>query len=281
MIETLGAALQKLKQEIAENVDTPIVLAQETLEQQFHGLSPSQLVVLTDAPVLAAVGRLRLADGTPVERFVIDGRSAQQRGMLARRLVLDPTALQTGAVREVLELQDGAPCRALMRDPKGIVYRITDGQAVVEQELTAALQRDRQPLAHDDTQAPPGPGRRLPVVVRDPLGFYGAAGEILHGLAAVHAHNQVALQVLTRLADATGEKDADSALAAAGPQLLSDAFRGIQVAARQIESLVDMLNLRMTGLLRLVERTEAAHDRPPQDAEAGGGPGYAQGERQP
>jgi hypothetical protein len=273
MIETLGAALQRLKQEIAANVDTPIVLTQETLELQFHGLSLSQLVVLTEAPVLAAVGRLRPADGPPVERFAVDGRNQQQREMLVRRLVLDPTALQTGPVREVVELQGGTPCRVLVRDLNGVVYRIMDGQALVEKELTAALQRDRRPVVDDKPEAGPL-GRRPPVVISDPLGFYGAAGEILHGLSAVHMHNQIPLRALARLAEATGERDAKAALAAAGPDLLGDAFRDIEVAARRIEGLVNALNLRMTALLRIVERAESAHDPRLQQPQGDDGPDH-------
>jgi hypothetical protein len=100
------------------------------------------------------------------------------------------------------------------------------------------------------------PGRRTPVIVNDPLGFYGAAGEVLHGLAALQVHNRMAFQVLQNLADATGEKTPEAALAAAGPDLLSEALRRVLSAAQQMEALIDGLNLRMTALLRLVERAE-------------------------
>jgi len=83
---------------------------------------------------------------------------------------------------------------------------------------------------------------------------------VLHGLAALHAQNQVAFQVLHGLTKAGGEGNAESALAAAGPQVLFEAMSRILSAARQIETLVDTLNLHMTTLLRLVERAESYID---------------------
>lgn len=255
MIENLGTALQSLRQTIADNVDTPIVLPQEALERQFHGLSLSQLVVLTEAPVLAVAGQLRLADGTRVERFVIDGKDAQQRASLARRLLLDTNAaIEPGHAREILELDGGALRATLLRDHNDVVYQLRDGHAAVDEELTAALQRQRRPTPRPEPRTATPPAGRHPVIISDPIGFYGTAGEILHGLAALQGHNRAVAQALQNLARASNEAGAEGVR----PDLLSATFQQILSAAQEIGGLVDALNMRMTSLLRLVERAEAS-----------------------
>ncbi len=244
MAENINVALQTLKHALAVNGQVPTVIPEPALEQQFHGLDLHQLTQLTDAPALAVVSRTRGHDGTEVERFSVDGNDEQRRHFAARQLLLEgEVAANPGGTREVHLRSNGSTGEIFVRDQNDTIYRVTDRQAVIDEELTALLQRRR--AADQAEQAAHGP-----LVVADGQAFLAALGEILHGLSALRLRNAVPVQQLQKLIEETGEPDLESALAAADSGMLLNALQQILVASDQIEQLSNGIAQRVQALLQ-------------------------------
>ncbi len=244
MAENINVALQTLKHALAVNGQVPTVSPEPALEQQFHGLDLHQLTQLTDAPALAVVSRTRGHDGTEVERFSVDGNDEQRRHFAARQLLLEgEVAANPGGTREVHLRSNGSTGEIFVRDQNDTIYRVTDRQAVIDEELTALLQRRR--AADQAEQAAHGP-----LVVADGQAFLAALGEILHGLSALRLRNAVPVQQLQKLIEETGEPDLESALAAADSGMLLNALQQILVASDQIEQLSNGIAQRVEALLQ-------------------------------
>lgn len=256
MSENLNAALEELRQKIADGGGMPVIIAQTDLDRLFHGLNLHQLALLTDAPALGSFAELQSSEGTRVEQFLVDGKDTERCESLVRDLLLGESALKTGDVREVRILGNGLDGHVLLRDHNDIVYRVTDKEAAIDQLLTNALQHKRQArLAERQPRAEASP--RSVVVANGPA-FIGATGEILHGLAAIRARNGVAIQEIDRLMRMSGERNLAAALAAAGPERLAESLSRIALASQQIETLIEALHQRMRALLQLIGDAGAA-----------------------
>lgn len=254
LADNLNLVLQELRTAISESGNVPVLIAESALETQFHGLNLHQLAMLTDAPALGIVGKLRTEDGAQVERFAIDGKNAEQCASAAQQLLLDANAsFKVGEIREVTVRSDSMPDRTFVRDHNNIIYRITDKEAAIDPELTGALQQRCQRGQYDG--APP----QQPVIVN----------EVLRCLAAARQCNGIAFQEIRKLIDTTGGRDLESALAAAKPELLRAAFEQIMLASQQIETLLGAVDQRAKALLRVVEQGGAASSPPEARSTAG------------
>jgi hypothetical protein len=248
MIENLHMDLERLKQEVARAGRTTIVLAQDALEQHFHGLTLGQIVKLTDAPALATISRPQTADGTHIERFSVDGKDAQLCEAAAQQFTLDPTAtLGNGDVREARVCKDDIVRETLVRDHNDVVYRVTDRQAVVDEQLTATLQSLRQRVS--PPQATPGLAEQRPMPAPG-AGSSDIANEILRGLMALRSFNAVTARTIEDLVGTTGGQTLETALTTVDPRTLLEAFRRIVSASAEIEALLDILTERTTALTR-------------------------------
>lgn len=264
MTENINVALQTLKRALEVNDKAPTIIPESALEQQFHGLNLHQLTQLTDAPALAVVSRARARDGAQVERFSVDGNDEQRRTLLAQQLLLDgDLSSNPGGTREVHLRTDGGTGEILVRDRNDTIYRVTDREAVIDEELTEILQR-----RHEPGRAEPASPR--PVVIEDGHAFTGMVGEILHGLAALRLRNSIPVQEMRKLIEDTGERDLESAVVAADSEMLVKAFEQILLASNQIEQLSDGITERTQALLRGAESadrvasgTETAITHPP------------------
>lgn len=241
MIESLAEALRALKEGAANGAGPPVLTA-DALASRLHGLTLDQVVKLTDLPALAVALMLRTPQGAVVERFLVDGRDAPRREALARQLLLDGDLANETAVREALEFDLGVLRHRLARDRQDVVYRADGGQAGIDEELTAVLRGRRPPAAparHDDGL----PALGQPVVIEDVVAFSGIAGEILHGLAELHASHRAAFAALSALGEGRSpDAAAEAAAAAIG--------RGEETIAR--------LQRHVAALLRLADQAASA-----------------------
>lgn len=256
MTDKLNAALQELHQAIAANAPAATVIGSEALETRFHGLTLRQLVLLTQAPVLAVRDVRRLPDGARVEQFSIDGRDEDRCELAGRDLILADQAEggAAGTVREIRIAREGAPEHSLVVDRNDIVYRVTDREAIIDQDLTAELRARRQSAAASNQPESPA---QEPIIINDSLGFRGIAGQVLHGLSGVRARNGVALHEIEKLVRSSGEQSLQGACQVASPDALLATFGRIISASQQIDALLEALGQRARLLLSLVEPSAA------------------------
>jgi hypothetical protein len=252
MTDTLNAALQELQQALSANASATTVIGSEVLDSRFHGLTLRQLVLLTQAPVLAIRSFRRAADGSAIEQFSIDGRDEDRCELAGRDLILaGQTEGGSGAVREVRIVRDGAPEHSLVLDRNDIVYRVTEQEAIVDSDLTAEVRARRQ--AAMASQRPASATDHEPIVINDGFGFRGIAGQVLHGLSAVRARNGIAMREIERLVRTSGEQTLEGACRAATPDTLLETFGRIVTASRQIDALLEAIGERARMMLSLVE----------------------------
>ncbi len=256
MTDKLNAALQELQHAISANAPAPIVIDSGVLETSFHGLTLRQLVLLTQTPVLAVHDFRRLADGARVEQFSIDGKDEDRCELAARDLILaGQTEGSPGIVREVRINREGSPEHSFVVDRNDIVYRVTDGETVVDRDLTAELRGRRQSAGASDQ--PSSPTAQDPVIINDSFGFRGIAGQVLHGLAAVRARNGIAIRAIGKLVSSSGEQSLETACQVANPEAFLATFRQIINASQQIDALLEAIGQRTRMLLSLVEPSVA------------------------
>jgi hypothetical protein len=244
MIDNLAEALRALKD---GGADEAPVLAADEFAARFHGLTLDQVVTLTGLPALAVTAMLRTPQGAAVERCLVDGRAGQSRQALARRLLLDAELDGEAVAREVLEFEAGVLRDRLVRDRDDMVYRASDGRPVVDADLTAVLRGRHHPAP--PAEAPEHVGGPIrPVTIDDPVAFSGAVGEMLQGLAALHAGNRTAFGALRTLAAGANRDDADAVAA----------IEALAAGAEQVEAVVARLQRQATTLLRLVDGAAAS-----------------------
>lgn len=244
MIDNLAEALRTLKD---GGADEAPVLAADEFAAQFHGLTLDQVVTLTGLPALAVTAMLRTQQGATVERCLVDGQAPESRQALARKLLLDAELNGETVAREVLEFEGGVLRSRLVRDRDDMVYRAADGRPTVDTDLTAVL-RGRHHQA-PPIEAPDHVGGPLhPVTIDDPVAFSGAVGEMLQGLAALHAGNRAAFDALRALAAGTNQDDANAVAA----------IEALAAGAEQVEAIVARLQRQATTLLRLVDGAAAS-----------------------
>jgi hypothetical protein len=276
MTDNLNAALQELQQAIAASAPASAVIDTDVLETRFHGLTLRQLVMLTQAPVLAVRNIQRTANGVGIEQFSIDGKDEDRCELAGRDLVLaGRTDAGADAMREVRIVRDGSPEHSLVLDRNGIVYRVDEREAVVDGDLTAEFRRRRSVAAGYEAASP---AAQEPVVITDSFGFRGMAGQVLHGLSAVRVRNGVAIREIERLVKASGEQTLEAACQVADPDALLAAFGEIVNASRQIDALLEALAQRTRMLLSLVEQP---HDKPLEGGQEASHDGRGGGERGP
>lgn len=254
MTDNLNSLLEMLKRQILEGGGATLI-PQKVIEQQFHGLTLHQLVLLTDAPALGVMSEIRDADGARAHSASIEGRDARQCEAVARRLLLDDRlVLGVGDTLQVSVADDGGAPSTRLRDHDGAIYRILDDKAVVDEELTAVFrgQRRRTSVAQ--------PGAQHPDAV-DASGLRGMASEVLEGLAAVRVRNGAMVEAIQKMIWSAGERALRPACEVASPQLLEETFEQIVAASRQLEALLDGLMQRTRALLPQANE--------PQDAAAG------------
>jgi len=239
MIDNLADALRTLKD---DGADEAPVLAADAFAARFHGLTLDQVVTLTDLPALAVTATLRTQQGATVERCLVDGRAPESRQALARRLLLDAELDGETVAREVLEFEAGVLRSRLVRDRDDMVYRASDGRPIVDTELSAALRGRHRPAPPAEAPAHVG-GPLHPVAIDDPLAFSGAVGEMLQGLAALHAGNRTAFDALRALAAGISQDDANAVAA----------IEALAASTEQVEAIVARLQRQATTLLRLVD----------------------------
>lgn len=144
MTKNLHADLEALRREIAQKGRAPVVLSQAALDEQFNGLTLGQIVKLTDAPVLVTVADIQASDGVRVERFCVDGTDPEFCHVVARHFLLDSTTtLSPYGVREVRTCNNDLVRETMVRDG-GVIYRLTDQEAIVDEPLTRTLQTLQQ-----------------------------------------------------------------------------------------------------------------------------------------
>lgn len=281
MTETLHADLEALRQQVAQKGRIPILLRQGALGR-FHGLSLGEIVKLTDAPALATVETVRAPDGTHTERFSIDGKDPELCHAVARQFLLDPNvSLAPGDVREARTCENDVVCQTLVRDHNDVIYRVTDNAAVVDAPLTRTLQTLQQRKLHVES------GARSPSAT-ETEGRLGAdkaaaAAHILQALTNARSCNAVARCVVAQLVGSTGERDLETALAAATPEILLAAFQQILSASDEIETLLDGLTEQTNALMQAARRaqTQAVPPEMPMVPESLGDQTQAQGPRTP
>jgi hypothetical protein len=255
MVESINAALEPLKQSLAASDRVPVI-PEPTLASQFHGLNLHQLVQLTAAPALAVVSREPAADGSHRERFTVDGTDEQRCGIVARQLVLDGVSpLNGGDIREVCISGANGPGRMFVRDKNDVIYRLIDGQAAVDEELTALLRR-RHPAFPErrstDGSAAGDEGRTLTEMFE----------EMLEGSVALQARNGTTARVIGQLIEASGRPDLAAAIAVTEPEALAAAFGEILAASRQVDGLAQAITSRIEAVLRLARSAADRPDRP-------------------
>lgn len=244
----LKLAIDSLRRAIESNGEAPTVLPAATLEEQFHGLTLGQLVMLVDAPALVVALQQRSADGALTERFVIDGKDGARCVAAAERLLLDPaTTLADGDVREVRIVSAAVPPQTFVRDHNDTVYRVTDKEAAIAPELTEVLRQRRR---SQQTNVP------APVV--------GMAGEILHGLTAIRSSAEAVFEEVRKLLRATGQRTPEAAISAADPAMLSEAFRRSFLMAEQVDALAEAVGQRMRALISALDGRPDLPARPPE-----------------
>ena len=211
MVENINTALEPLRQTLAANDRIPVI-PEPVLARQFHGLNLHQLVQLTAAPALAVVSRELETNGSHRERFTIDGIDEQRCDAVARQLVLHGASpLHAGDVREVCISSANGSDKAFVRDQSGVVYRLIDGQATVDEELTRLLRRNRDGLPNrgaPETSAAGDEGRALVQTLE----------EMLEASVALQARNGRAAQAIEQLIAASGQADLATAVAALAPR---------------------------------------------------------------
>jgi hypothetical protein len=255
MVESINAALEPLKQSLAASDRIPVI-PEPALASQFHGLNLHQLVQLTAAPALAVVSREPAADGSHRERFTVDGTDEQRCGIVARQLVLDGVSpLNEADVREVCISGANGPGRMFVRDKNDVIYRLIDGQAAVDEELTALL-RHRHPAFPKrhaiDAAAAGDEGRTLAEMFE----------EMLEASVALQARNGATARVIEQLIEASGRPDLATAIAVTDPQALATAFKEILAASRQVDELAQAITGRIEAVLRLARSAADRSDRP-------------------
>lgn len=261
MTEDLHADLEALRQEIVQKGRAPVVLSQAALERHFHGLTLGQVVKLTEAPVLATVADIRAPDGVRVERFCVDGTDPALCHVAARHFLLDSTtALSSCDVREVRTCNDDVVREIMVRDG-GVIYRLTDREAVVDEPLTRTLQTLQQRDAYSGSGGGSPPGSAMET--GRPSAIDEVAARILQGLTDVRTCNAAARCIVARLIGSTGEQDLETALAAADPEALRTAFQQILATSDEIEALLGPLMTEANGLLQAAREAQiSAPTRP-------------------
>jgi hypothetical protein len=255
MVESINAALEPLKQSLAASDRIPVI-PEPALASQFHGLNLHQLVQLTAAPALAMVSKEAAADGSHRERFTVDGTDEQRCGIVARQLVLDGVGpLNGGDIREVCISSANGPGRMLVRDKNDVISRLIDGQAAVDEELTALL-RHRHPAFPErhaiDAAAAGDEGRTLAETFE----------EMLEASVALQTRNGTTARVIEQLIEASGRPDLATAIAATDPEALATAFKEILAASRQVDGLAQAIASRIEAVLRLARSAADRPDRP-------------------
>jgi hypothetical protein len=254
MAENLHADLETLRREVAQKGRAPVILLQGALEQHFHGLTLGQIVKLTDAPALVAVADIQSPDGTRTERFCIDGRDPELCHAVARQFLLDPAAaFAPGHIREVRTCNDDVVRETMVRD-HGVIYRVTNHEAIVDELLTRTLQtlRRKDAFSTGDVSSP-----SQSTVEADGAPAIGkAAARILRGLSDIRTCNAATRCVIAQLVSSMGEQDLETALEAADPESLRAAFRQILSASDEIETLLDGLTTQTNVLMQAARGIE-------------------------
>lgn len=268
MTADLNAALLELQQVMSASAAAPTVIGTDALETRFHGLTLRQLVMLTQAPVLAVRNVQRLSNGAGVEQFLIDGKDEDRCELAARDLILaGRTDAVTDTMREVRIVREGSPEHSLVLDHNDIIYRATEQETVVDGDLTAELRRRRQSVAASYRAAS---GVQEPVAIADSFGFRGMVGQVLHGLSAVRMRNGIAIHEIEKLVRLSGGQTLEAACQVANPDALLGTFGQIIGASRQIDALLEALAQRTRTLLDLVEPLDAPSPEGGQEAMADG-----------
>ena len=255
MVENINTALEPLKQALAASGRIPII-PEPVLARQFHGLNLHQLVQLTAAPALAVVSRELAANGSHRERFTVDGTDEQRCDVVGRQLVLDGASpLHAGDVREVCISSANGAGKAFMRDQSGVVYRLIDGQAAVDEELTELLRssgKGRLNRGATESAATGDEGQALVQTLE----------EMLEASAALQARNGMAAQAIERLIAASGQADLATAVAALPLEALAATFKEILMASGQVARLADAITGRTKTVLQLVRAAVEGPDQP-------------------
>lgn len=248
MIKNLHTDLEALRREIAQKGRAPVVLSQAALDEQFHGLTLGQIVKLTDAPVLVTVADIQAPDGVRVERFCVDGTDPEFCHVVARHFLLDSTTpLSPYGVREVRTCNNDLVRETMVRDG-GVIYRLTDQEAIVDEPLTRTLQtlqqRDAYSRSGGGSPSQPAMGAGCPSTIDE------GPTRILQELADVRTCNAAARCIVARLIRSTGEQDLETALASADPETLRTAFQQVLAMSDEIEALLGSLMTQVSDLLK-------------------------------
>lgn len=248
MIKNLHTDLEALRREIAQKGRAPVVLSQAALDEQFHGLTLGQIVKLTDAPVLVTVADIQAPDGVRVERFCVDGTDPEFCHVVARHFLLDSTTpLSPYGVREVRTCNNDLVRETMVRDG-GVIYRLTDQEAIVDEPLTRTLQtlqqRDAYSRSGGGSPSQPAMGAGCPSTIDE------GPTRILQELTDVRTCNAAARCIVARLIRSTGEQDLETALASADPETLRTAFQQVLAMSDEIEALLGSLMTQVSDLLK-------------------------------
>lgn len=259
MIESLGSALQALRDTFIQQPGTMPVLEQETLEQRFHGLNVSQIAKLVDAPALGAIEH-RNGGGVTVHRLVIDGSDADaKRALLEQAIAERPGPKRANEVHEIVLLDGGAVQITLVRDHNDVVYTLREGRAEIDRGLTDALRARRAAERNLEAPVESETSYRPPVIVPDPAGLTSLIGTTLERIGAVHARNRAAYDAIRLLMQETGETDIAAALAAADASVLSRALAHSLSAAQEIEALLDDIRDAMRSVMLAIASARPVH----------------------
>jgi hypothetical protein len=248
MTKNLHADLEALRREITQKGRAPVVLPQAALEQHFHGLTLGQVVRLTDAPVLATVAEIQVPDGVRMERFCVDGADPELCHVAARHFLLDSTSPPSPyGVREVRTCNSDLVRETMVRDG-GVIYRLMDQEAIVDEPLTRTLQTLQQRDAYSASGggSPSAPAMRAGC----PSTIDEVPARIFQGLTDVRTCNAAARCIVARLIRSTGEQDLETALAAADSETLRTAFQQVLAMSDEIEALLDALMTQANDLLK-------------------------------
>jgi hypothetical protein len=257
MIASLSAALQQLKEQLARQPEAVPMLSSEALEQEFHGLSISQVARLVDAPALAqAVTAGAGLEGASV-RYLVDGADEARKAEVARRLLLDADAPQgQDAIREVTLLDRGLPRETLVRDRNDVVYRVGSESAVVDEALTEAVRataRHRAPAA----AAPSGPaGYERPVTIADGARFAMLLGHVIRGLARLAEQQHTVANLRAQLEGPAGS-GLPGAVLGLNHQILADLLLRLLDQADRSGKLLAELQQAVTALAALLQERRA------------------------
>ena len=264
MITNLNTALQGLRETLTRHPDIVPMLTREALEADFHGRNVSQVAKLLNAPALGFVETRRSDQGAAIELVLVDGADAELKAKTLRRLIVegDPPG-RSGDVQEYVQLDAGTVRETLLRDHNNVVYRLHGQQTVVDRDLTALAQRNRETESRLSATEGATPGFHRPLVIRDPIAVSATIGKVLQLIGELHRRDQEASQAARAIADAVAGATVTTAIETAEPDRIERMALALLETVRQSEAMLDELRRTVDAVIGMIDRAEPLHPHAP------------------